>query len=125
MKLRPLYALCAVLLLAACKDDNESPTFKKEDLIGTWLRTSTTIDEGDRMCRAKELQITEAEITEVYDDESSIYQDFLFEKNTVSFYNEDVEIHYQMILTSLDETKMNVDWKIEGQKIGSSTYEKQ
>jgi hypothetical protein len=125
MKLRPLYALCAVLFLAACKDDNESPNFKKEDLVGTWLRTATTID-AEATCASEELDITETVFTQVcVDDGSSIYYYYAYSSNTVSIDNEDEEVTYQMVVTSLDETTMKVDWKVEGQKFGSSTYEKQ
>jgi hypothetical protein len=122
MKLRLLYALAVVLVLASCKDDKESPTFKKENIIGTWLRTSTTIP-ADATCTEEELNIAETIFTQSCD--GSIYYNYTYASNTISFHNEDFDVDYQVVVTSLDATTMKVDWKLEGQKFGSSTYAKQ
>src|SRR5687767_3872762 len=44
-KLNLLYALLFAVAIVACKDDDESPSFKKEDFFATWKEDGT--EDGD------------------------------------------------------------------------------
>ncbi len=127
MKLNSLYALCFVLALVSCSKDDESPTFKQDDLIGSWSRTSTTIEDDGMGCEGEELAFTTSVMTQttICDGTSagSVDYDYTYASNTIS--TEIFGIPVQVVVTSLNATTLKVDWKYQGQKVGSSVYEKQ
>jgi hypothetical protein len=125
MKLNLLYALSFALVIASCSKDDDAPTFKQEDLIGAWSRTSTTVEQ-DGDCDGEELEFTTATITQttICDGTAagSFEYAYTYASNTATI--EEFGITQQMVVTSLNATTLKIDWKIEGQKVGSSTYEK-
>jgi len=121
-----LFAILLVVIVVSCKDEDEGPTFQKEDFIGTWERTETTAeDDCDVSTEVLVITDTQMEITSNCDGfELEFEETYTFDnKQTISM--EIFGIPGKFVIKSLTSTTMVVDLYAENQKTGTSTYEKQ
>jgi hypothetical protein len=129
-KLNLLYAFALIALVISCGKDDEDPTYKKADLIGTWEQTATTIpDDGspDACTTSKqELKFTETEMSMIYtcdNSSTSIDVDYTFDnKRTVTF---EFIVDSKYIIQQLNSTTLKVDYYAADQKAGTVTYKKE
>jgi hypothetical protein len=129
-KLNLLYAIALTALAISCGKDDEDPTYKKADLIGTWEQTATTVpDDGsndDCTTSKEEVQFTETKMTFIStcdDSSGSIELDYAFDnKRTVTF---ELIADGKMVIQQLNSTTLKVDAFYNGQKAGTVTYKKE
>jgi hypothetical protein len=129
-KLNLLYAVLFAVIIVACKDDDEAPTFKKADFIGTWEVTTfdAVIDGFDEACK---YTFTETELDEIHCDGSFEYSMF---SGAYTFDNKSVltltptdqnDMKYTLTIASLNATTAKFVIHIEDQKYGTATVTKQ
>jgi hypothetical protein len=125
-KLHLIYALLFVATFVSCKDEEEEPTFKKEAFIGSWERTSTTVDQEDCTNGTEELEFTQTQIniTSSCDGiEISYDADYTFDnKRTISL--EIFGIEGSFVIQELTATTLKADLYQGNTKQGTSTYKK-
>jgi hypothetical protein len=125
-KLNLLYAVLFAVIIVACKDDDEAPTFKKEDFQGSWERTSTTIDDDgacDTSGETLEFRASDFTSITVCDDASTeVDLDYTYDnKSTISF---EFVFGAKYVIKTLNATTLTIDIFYEDHKAGTSTYKK-
>ncbi len=124
-KLNFLYGVLFTIVFFSCKDD-EDPTYKKEDFVGTWERTSTTV-EDDCDVSTEILVITNTQVisTSTCDgDEFESELNYTFDNKktlTVEFFP---DVTGKFVIRELTDTQLKIDGYLLGQKTGTSTYTK-
>jgi hypothetical protein len=129
-KLNLLYAFGLVALAISCGKDDEDPTYKKENFIGIWEQTATTVpDDGsndDCTTSKQELKFTETKMTMIStcdDSSGSIELDYAFDnKRTITF---ELIVDGKMVIQQLNSTTLKVDAYYNNQKAGTITYKKE
>jgi hypothetical protein len=126
-KANVLYALLFAVALISCKKDDESPTYKKADLIGSWTMTSSGIEQDDCDSYSEELEIGKTTMTTISTCDGvdgSFELDYTFNnKETITF--DVLGIPGKLVITQLTSTTLKVDVYYQNVKQGTTTYTKQ
>jgi hypothetical protein len=128
-KFKLLYALLFAVAVIACKDDDESPTFKKADFIGTWEVTKfeAAVTGFDGACK---YTFTETELDETFCDGSTEYSLFSGEytfdnKSVLTLKTQDADdIKYTLTISSLNATTGKFVIHMDDHKYGTATVTK-
>jgi hypothetical protein len=120
-----LYALLFAVAVIACKDDDESPTFKKEDLVGTWEENDSEIQGCTFLIKI--------DATKFYNfgtkcDDDIFFSDgytFTFDgKQTFTFTDDDTDTDYKYVILSKNATTLKADVYVDGTKFSTDTFTK-
>lgn len=123
-KLKLLYALLFAVAAIACSKNDESPTFKKEDFVGTWEQDGSE----EQGCTT----IVKVDATKFYHFGSKCgtvvdFGDgytFTFDGKTFTFTDANLDSQIKYGILSKTATTFKADLYLDGVKISTDTYTK-
>jgi hypothetical protein len=123
---KTLLAIIWLTLLISCGSNDTVPIFKKEDFIGAWERTSTTVDPGSCTTSTEKLTFTQTVLTTLTTcngTQVSYDSNYTFDnKDTIILTI--MGVSGKLVILQLTSTLLRVDLYAGSQKQGSSTYKK-
>ncbi len=123
---KTFFSIMLFTLLISCNGSDTTPTYKKENFIGVWERTSTTVDPGSCTTSTEKLTFTQTTLTTVATcngTEISYDANYTFDnKNTINLTI--LGVSGKLVILELTSALLRVDLYAGSQKQGSSTYKK-
>jgi hypothetical protein len=123
-KLKLLYAVLFAVAIIACSKDDESPTFKKEDFVGSWIEDGSE-DDG---C----VTVIKFDATKIYENGEKCGTDdaeFFFDGDTFTFDGKSFKMteqgfEWKYVIVSKTATTFKADYYLANSKLSTSTYTK-